>query len=47
MISRHTGNVLKLITITPMVLLYQPSEIPVTLKAGRNALLGSVSNGSG
>ena len=34
-------GVLKLITITPMVLLYQSSEIPVTLKAGRNALLGS------
>jgi len=32
---------LKLITITPMVLLYQSSEIPVTLKAGRNALLQS------
>jgi len=31
----------KLITTTPMVLLYQSSEIPVTLKAGRNALLGS------
>ena len=31
----------KLITITPMVLLYQSSESPVTLKAGRNALLGS------
>jgi hypothetical protein len=31
----------KLITITPMVLLYQSSEISVTLKAGRNALLGS------
>jgi len=31
----------KPITITPMVLLYQSSEIPVTLKAGRNALLGS------
>jgi len=31
----------KLITITHMVLLYQSSEIPDTLKAGRNALLGS------
>jgi len=30
-----------LITVTPMVLLYQLSEISVTLKAGRNALLGS------
>jgi len=28
----------KLITITPMVLLYQASEISVTPKAGRNAL---------
>jgi len=28
-------------TITPMVLLYQSSEISVTLKADRNALLGS------
>jgi len=34
-------DVLELITITPMVLLYQSSEIPVTLNAGRNALLGS------
>jgi len=31
----------KPITITPMVLLQQSSEIPVTLKAGRNALLVS------
>jgi len=31
----------KLITITPKVLLYEVSEIPVTPKAGRNALLGS------
>jgi len=31
----------KPITITPMVLLYQSSEIPGTLKAGRNALLRS------
>jgi len=30
----------KLITITPMVFLYQSSEIPVTLKDSRNALLG-------
>ena len=36
----HRG-VLKLITITPMVLLYQSSEIPLTPKAGRNALIGS------
>ena len=35
------GGVPKPITVTPMVLLYQSSEIPVTLKAGRNALLGS------
>jgi len=34
-------GVLKLITITPMALLYQSSEIPVTPKAGRNALLRS------
>ena len=34
-------GVSKLSTITPMVLLYQSSEISVTLKAGRNALLGS------
>ena len=31
----------KLITITPMVLLYKSSEFPVTLQASRNALLGS------
>jgi len=31
----------KPITITPMVLLYQSSEIPVTVKAGWNFLLGS------
>jgi len=31
----------KYFTITPMVLLDQSSVIPVTLKAGRNALLGS------
>ena len=36
----HRG-VLKLITITPMVLLYLSSEIPVTPKAGHNALLRS------
>jgi len=34
-------GVLIIITITPMVLLYKSSEIPVTLKACRNALLGS------
>jgi len=34
-------DVLELITITPMVLPDQSSEIPVTLKAGRNPLLGS------
>jgi len=33
-------SVLNLITITPMVLLYQSSEIPVTLKADWNALQG-------
>ena len=31
----------KLLTITPMVPLYQSQEIPVTQKAGRNALPGS------
>jgi hypothetical protein len=36
----HRG-VSKHITITPMVLLNQSSEISVTLKAGRNALLQS------
>jgi len=36
----HQG-VLKLITITPIVLLYQSSEISVTPKAGRIALLQS------
>jgi hypothetical protein len=36
----HRG-VLKPITITPMVLLYQSSEISATLMAGQNALLGS------
>ena len=30
-----------LFTTTPMELLYQSSEIPVTVKASRNALLGS------
>jgi len=34
-------GVLKLITITPIVLLYKSSDIPVTPKAGWNALLGS------
>jgi hypothetical protein len=34
-------GVLKLIIITPMVHLNLSSEIPVMLKAGRNALLGS------
>ena len=34
-------HVLKLFTIMPMVLLYQALEIPVTLKAIRNALLQS------
>ena len=34
-------GVLKLITNTPMVLLYRLSEIPVTLNACRNPLLGS------
>jgi hypothetical protein len=34
-------DVPKLITITPMVLLYQSSEISVTPKAGRTALLRS------
>ena len=41
MFSPAPQGVPKLITLTPMVLLYQSSEIPVTLKAGRNALLGS------
>jgi hypothetical protein len=36
----HRG-VLKLIATTPMVLLYQSSEIPVTPKTGRSALLRS------
>jgi len=34
-------GVLKLITMTSMVRLYQSSEIPVTPNSGRNALLGS------
>jgi len=34
-------GVLNPTTISPMVLLYQSSDIPVTLKAGQNALLGS------
>jgi hypothetical protein len=33
-------HVLKLITLTPMVLLYSSSAIPVTAMAARNALLG-------
>ena len=41
MFSLVLRGVLNLIIITPMLLLYQSSEIPVTLKAGRNALLGS------
>jgi len=41
MFSLVLRGVLNLIINTPMVLLYQSSEIPVTLKAGRNALLGS------
>jgi len=36
----HRG-VFKLTTMTPMVLLFQSSEIPLTPKAGPNALLGS------
>ena len=32
---------LRLITITPTIILYQSSEIAVTPKAGRNALCGS------
>ena len=39
--SSALRGVLKLITITPMVLRNQSSEIPVTPKAGWNALLGS------
>jgi len=39
--STALWSVPKHITITQMVLLLQSSEIPVTLKAGRNALLGS------
>jgi len=35
------GGVLNLITITPMVHLYHSSDIPVTLKASRNACLVS------
>ena len=34
-------GVLQLITLTLQVLVYQSSEIPVTLNVGRNALLGS------
>jgi hypothetical protein len=40
-LSPALRGVLKLITITRMVLLYQSSEIPVTPKAGQNSLLGS------
>ena len=39
--SQALRGVAKLSTITPIVLLYQSSEISVTLKAGRNAHLGS------
>ena len=41
MFSLALRGVLKLNTITPKPLLYQSSEIPVTPKAGRNALLRS------
>jgi len=41
MISPALRGVPKPITITPMVLLQQSSEIPVTLKASQNALHGS------
>ena len=34
-------DILQLIAITPIVLLYQSSEIPVNLKASRNVLLSS------
>ena len=40
-LSSVLWDVPTLITITPMVLLYQSSEIPVTPKACRNALLRS------
>jgi len=41
MFSPALLGVFKLLTITPMVLLYQSSEIPVTPKAGWNAFLRS------
>jgi len=41
MFSPVLRGVPKPLTITPMVLLYLLSQIPVTLKAGRNAPLGS------
>jgi len=41
MFSPVLRGVPKPLTITHMVLLYQSPEIPATLKAGRNALLGS------
>jgi len=41
MFSPALQGVPKPITSTSMVLLYQSSEIAVTLKAGRNSLLGS------
>jgi len=40
-LSLALPGILKPITITPMLLLYSSSEIPVTPKAGRNALLQS------
>jgi len=40
-LSPALRGICKPIIITPMVLLYQFSEIPDTLKAGWNALLGS------
>jgi len=39
MFSLALRGVLKLITLSPMVLQYLSSEIPGTLKAGRNSLL--------
>ena len=41
MFSMALGGVPKRFTITPMVLMNQSSEIPVTPKADRNPLLGS------
>jgi hypothetical protein len=41
MFSLGLRRVPTLITFTPIVLLYPSTEIPVTPKAGRNALLGS------